>query len=325
MFQSKWVRIPIKIILIWLAITLYFYFQHPVVYRCLDFDASIPIGDAQLLIHEIRVTNLDEDQQYGYGWMDNEETPWRLKIIQRMHELGLPINWQPAVFKALTFYSWPPLADEFWTYKIYGTLIFPEDIDFDIDEYEPDRFSLYIYPALKGGSGRLWEETLRNAVMVYAYGKIEPQQLDNPLMINLVDKENDRTTRLVMTPRWQKERPINRVSSINQYKSPAEPVRSIMYKIYSERPQQALDCVLTELRNNFPLPTPNERLKGQDIDVVGRLSWVDVYKDYLSVYRVDVEVGKPSENNFIPVQKLTLYTIIDQDGNHKLIDWKSAD
>ena len=120
MFKSKWVRIPVKIILIGLVITLYFYFQHPMVYRCLDFGANIPIGDGQLLIHEIRVSNLDDQR---YTWMDNEEMPWRVKVMQRMYELGLSLNWQNPVYKALVFYSWPPLADDFWTYKIYGTYI----------------------------------------------------------------------------------------------------------------------------------------------------------------------------------------------------------
>jgi hypothetical protein len=321
MFQSKWVRIPIKIILIWLVITLYFYFQHPVVYRCLDFDANIPIGDGQLLIHEIRVSNLDEDHRY-YP-MDNEEMPWRIKILYKMHELGLPLNWQNPVYRTLMFYSWPLLAEDLWTYKISGTFISPKDIDTSGSVL--DSFSLYIYPAMKDYDGSQREETVRNAVMAYAEGKIDPQQLDNPLIVNIVDKENDRTTRLVITPRWQKERLINRFSQTDHYNSPATPVRNFMDKIYCGQPQQALDYVLTELRNNFPLPAPSEQLKGQDIKVVGRLSWVDVYEDYLSVYRMDTEVGKPSENNFIPVQKLTLYTIIDQDGNHKLIDWKSAD
>ncbi|TAH55084.1 MAG: hypothetical protein EWM52_13260 [Methanosarcina mazei] len=165
---------------------------------------------------------------------------------------------------------------------------------------------------------------MRNAVMVFADGKINHQQLDNHLIMNIIDKESDRTTRLVITPRWQKERLINRVS-YNQYKSPATPVRNFIYDIYADQPQRARDYVLTELRNNFPLPAPSAQLKGQDIKIASRLSWVDVYKDYLSVYRVDTEVGKPSENNFIPVQKLTFYTIIDQDGNFKIIDWKSAD
>lgn len=319
MFKSKWVRIPVKIILIGLVITLYFYFQHPVVYRCLDFGANIPIGDGQLLIHEIRVSNLDDQR---YTWMDNEEMPWRVQVMQRMYELGLPLNWRNPVYKALVFYSWPPLADDFWTYKIYGTFITPEDIYTSGSVL--DSFSLNIYPARKSSHGSQWEEPVRNAVMVFADGKINHQQLDNHLIMNIVDKESDRTTRLVITPRWQKERLINRVS-YNQYKSPATPVQSFMYKIYSDQPQRAGDYVLAELRNNFPLPAPSEQLKGQDIKIASRLSWVDVYKDYLSVYRVDTEVGKPSENNFIPVQKLTFYTIIDQDGNFKIIDWKSAD
>lgn len=320
MFQAKWVRIPVKIVLILLVITLYFYFQHPVVYRYQYLNASIPIGDAQLLLHEIRVSNLDVDQHYA--WMDEEEMPWYYTWVQKMHEMGLPSSWQISFLKVVSFYSWPPLAEDFWNYKLYGTFISPKDID--TEKSVLDGFSLYIYPAINNNSGSQWEGTLRNAVMVFAGGKIDSQQIDDALIINVVDKEYDRTTRLIITPRWQKERLLNR-AEFNQFISPANPVRSFMYDIYSDHPQRALDNVLTELRSNFPLPAVSHQLKGQDIEIAGRVSWVDVYQDYLGVYRVEAEVGQASENNFTPVQKLTFHTIIDQDGNHKIIDWKSAD
>lgn len=321
MFKSKWVRITAKIILIWLVITLYFYFQHPVVYRYLDLDANIPIGDAQLLLHEIQVSNLDEDKRYD--WIDDEEMPWRINILQRMYDWGLPMSWQNPVYRVLMFYSWPPLADDLWTYKISGTFISPED--FDTVESVLDNYSVHIYPAMISGNSAQWEETLRNAAMISARGKINRQQLDNPLNISVVDKENDRTTKLVITPQWQKERLIYGVSRIDQYKSPARPVEKFMDKIYAGQLQQARDHVLPELRNHFPLPEPSEQLMGQNIEIAGRLSWLDIYNDYLNVYRMDAEVGRPSENSFTPVQKLTFYLLLDENGNYKIINWKSAD
>lgn len=322
MLQSKWVRIPVKIILVWLVITVYFYFQHPVVYRYLDIDANIPIGDGQLLIHEIQVSNLDREQQYS--WMRDDEMPWRIKILYKLHERGLPLSWQNPINSVLMFYSWPPLADDRWTYSISGTFISPDDID--TEKSTLDGLSLYIYPSFGGGGmGRQWESSTPNAAMINAKGKIASQKIDKPLIINVIDRENDRTTRLVLNPRWQKERLIYGVSRINPYKNPAAPVKSFMYEVYNGKPQQALDHVLTERRTKISLPAPSEQLKGQDIEIVYRLSWTDVYEDYLNVYQVKAEVGKASENSFIPVQKLTFYTIMDQDGSYKIIDWRSAD
>lgn len=324
MFQSKWVRIPAKIILIWLVITVYFYFQHPVVYRCLDIDANIPIGDGQLLIHEIQVCNLDEE---GYTWRyttDNEEMPWRIKVLYKLYEWGFPLNRQNPVYSVLMFYSWPPLADDRWTYSISGTFISPDDID--TEKSTLDGLSLYIYPSFGGGGmGGQWEGSTPNAAMINARGKIAFQQIDKPLMINVIDKENDRTTRLVITPRWQKERLIYGVSRINHYKNPAAPVQSFINNIYDDEPQRALDHVLAERRTKISLPAPSEQLKGQDIEITCRLSWTDVYEDYLNVYRIDAEVSNPSENSLATVQKLTFYTIIEQEGNYKIIDCRSAD
>ena len=61
MFQSKWVSYSGKNH-INLAVSRVFLSSTPVLYRfCLD------IGDSQLLIHEIQVSNLDEDQRTPGG------------------------------------------------------------------------------------------------------------------------------------------------------------------------------------------------------------------------------------------------------------------
>jgi hypothetical protein len=61
-----------------------------------------------------------------------------------------------------------------------------------------------------------------------------------------------------------------------------------MDRIYENKPQQALEDVLPKERSNFPLP-------------------------------------EPSENNFIPQEKLTFYTVKDQEGNYKIVYWQSED
>jgi len=318
MFKSKWIRIPIKIILILLVITIYFYFQHPVVYRCQDLSAVFPIGDdAQLLIHEIRVNDLDEDQEMR--WLDNEEMPWKYQLLQKMNEMGVPSIWNMPVLKIISYYSWPPLAKDSWTLQIYGTFIYPEDAG--PDESCIDYFDIDTYPGGTSSGGSL-HEFFRNADMIRAEGEIDPQQMDEPMIITVIDKENAKSTKLILTPQWQKERLFKQGDN---YKSPADPVRRFINSIYAGKPRQALENVLPGRQSGFALPEPSQDLQGKNIQMEGRLTWVDVFKGYVNVYRVDAEVGAASENNFIPQEKMTFYTVRDQDGNYKIICWKAED
>ncbi|MDD3894998.1 MAG: hypothetical protein PHU36_08255, partial [Syntrophomonadaceae bacterium] len=95
--------------------------------------------------------------------------------------------------------------------------------------------------------------------------------------------------------------------------------------IYAGKPRQALENVLPGRQSGFTLPEPSQDLQGKNIQMEGRLTWVDVFKGYVNVYRVDAEVGAASENNFIPQEKMTFYTVRDQDGNYKIICWKAED
>lgn len=73
MLEPRWVRILVKVLLIWLVISGYFYFQKPVIYRYTDINAAIPIGENQLIIEEITVHNFYKDKSF----IGNEELPWQ--------------------------------------------------------------------------------------------------------------------------------------------------------------------------------------------------------------------------------------------------------
>ncbi|NLB53458.1 MAG: hypothetical protein GX808_11080 [Syntrophomonadaceae bacterium] len=313
MMQSKWVRVPVKILLIWMVITIYFYFQQPVIYRYQNLNANIPIGNAQLLFHEINVTNQDEYQQIH--WMDDQETPWQFTLYQKMVDLGLPMSWYVPILKVISFYSWPPLAQDSYYLYIYGTFIYPEDVVYDESASSLERFNVYIYPGTSNGTGSQ-HEFFRNADMINVHGRIDPKMMDQPLIINVVDKEDARSTKLIFTPEWEKERLLQREE---RYKSPADPVRNFIHNIYDNQPQKAFKNVLPKKRDHISLSVPNQDLLGKNIQMEGSLSWIDVFEGYLNVYRVDTEIGEFSENNFIPQEKLTFYTVRDQDGNYKII------
>ncbi|HCF49516.1 MAG TPA: hypothetical protein DER60_04495 [Syntrophomonas sp.] len=146
--------------------------------------------------------------------------------------------------------------------------------------------------------------------------------MDNPLILKVFDNENAKSVQLIFTPEWQKEQQWQRQA---QYKSPAAPVRSFLNLVYANKPQQALEYVLPKLRQDFPLPELGTSLQGKNIQIEGRLTWMDVFEDYLNVHRVDAEVGEFSENNFEPQENFSFYTARDQNGNYKIVYWESQD
>ncbi len=316
MFKSRWIRIPLKILLIWLAITVYFYFQHPVIYRYKDINVKTPIGDEQLIIDEISVNNIDEDKRSSYFY--SRKIPWQYQLLWK---LDLPQPWNIYVGKAISFYSRPPLAKDSGTLLVSGTYIYPKTFSATDIEAHRDRFDISVYPWGCSGSGYL-EEFFKNALIIRSRGKFPLGAMDNPIIITITDNVTTKSTQLVLTPQWHKERLI---CLRDVWESPADPVRNFIGDIYQNKPQHALEHVMPELKENFPIPSSKQTLIGKKIQIEGNLGWIDIFEDYFGVYQVDAEVGEFNEDStkdFIPQDRITFYTRKDNDGNYKIIYWQ---
>ena len=315
--KSGWVRIPLKILLVWLVITVYFYFQQPVIYRCQDFNVNLPIGGGQLLFHEINVSNYDEDRPLHL--MEGDKLPWQMTLYQKMVDRGLPVSWYIPVYKVLSFYSWPPVDKDSYYLYMDGIFIDAQEAAFDERPSALERFSVYTYPGGSGNGTGSMRAFFRNADMISAHGRIDPRQMDQPLIVTIVDNDSSLATKFILTPDWKKERLLERA---RHYQSPADPVRSFLYQVHAGQAGEAVKNILPQRRSNVPLPTLSSNLAGKDIMMEGLLTWMDIYEGYYNVYRVDAEIGAFSEEEFVPEEDLTFYTIRDQEGNFKIINWK---
>jgi hypothetical protein len=281
MFQSRWVRVLIKILLIWLVITLYFYFQQPVTYRFTGLNASFPIGKDQLIINEISVNNLDEEK---IDLWNGKKIPWQYRMIEELH---VPRQWYNTIFKVISFYSRPPLSNEYGSLKIYGTYISQESIK-DIDLFElHERMDVYIYPS-SGGSGMAsTPSNYENALVICAHGKFPLKDLDKPVLLYVTDKRLSKSTTLLITPQWQKER-IKRLPTL---KDPAEPVSEYIHKIYESGAQNASGE--SSKANGKTQPY----LAGKNIQIEAKLKWIDIFEGYYGVYQVDDDIYEYAESN----------------------------
>jgi len=308
MIQSRWFRILIKILLIWLLITVYFYFQHPVTYRLTGLNASFPIGEDQLIINEISVTNLDQEK-INYLLISNRKIPWQYFMIEKLH---VPLRWYNPILKVISFYSRPPLSKEYGSLKIYGTFITQESIK-DIDLFElNERMDVYIYPSLGSGMTST-PANYKNAMVICMHSKFPLKDLENPFLLNVTDKGLSQTTTLLITPQWQKQR-LKRLPAL---KDPAEPVSEYISKIYESEAQI------------FSEKSPNVKtqpyLAGKNIQTEAKLKWIDIFEDYYGVYQVEDDIYEYAERSNQKIgspDKITFYTHQNNEGDFEVIYYK---
>jgi len=305
MLQSRWFRVLKKILLIWLLITVYFYFQHPLTYRYTGLNAVFPIGEDQFIINEISVNNLDQEKIEEYY-----KIPWYYYVLEK---LNYPLHWNNPLLKALSFYRRYPLSKEYGTINIYGTYISSTTEGEKIMDEMYDRLDVYIYPG-SGGSGMgSTTANYKNALVICGEGKYPLQDLDKPFLLYVTDKEANKTTTMLITPQWLKER----LKPNPQRKNPAEPVSEHIDAIYEGKAQK------TEARRlNDQYLNTKPFLANKTITIEQNLKWIDVFEDYYNVYQIDAniyEYAESRQSKIGPPDKITFYIHQNKAGDFEVI------
>lgn len=311
MFKPRWARILVKLILIWLVITVYFYFQHPVIYRYIGIGAAIPIGEDQLVIEEITFHNLDQDKT----WKIYEDLPWQYQLLVKINP---PFQWYGHISSVFSFYSKLPLTKDYGTLQINGTYIYSNPINGTESENLSTFLDMYVYPTVGGGIASQYHGIINNAVAISSYNNYPLYNLNNSFIIIISDKETKKSIKLLIKPEWQKGRLF---SSINNMKSPADPVDKFLYNIYQNKPREAQKYVL---RGNQPDLDINPVLAGKRIHMKSTIKWIDIFEDFYGVYQVDAEVNESLENgakDIIPPDRFTFYVQKNDNGNYEIIHY----
>lgn len=307
--KSRWVRIPLKIFLIWLVVTLYFYFQNPVIYRYTGFNAIIPIGEDLLVIDEISFHNYDQDKTSFY----NEKVPWKYQLIWK-----LPPSMQSSyLYKILSFYSKPPLLQEYGVMQTCGTYISSKPINDTLVDSMHERYDISIYPNTGTFSQRSTREFYKNALVINSQIKFPFQEMNKPFIITVSDKLANKSMQFVVTPQWKKERLLDRGAEEKLIKS-AEDFISNIYE--NETRQNVENIVVDQIENVEFKPS----LAGKTIQMEGNLKWLDVYEVYYGVYQVDAKISEFKENDqkdSNPPDQITVYLHKNENGNYEMIDY----
>lgn len=318
MIKSTGVRIAVKLLLILLIINIYFYFQHPVLYRCTNLSAVVPIGDMKLVIDDIIISNLDEDKLSNLTLQG--EFPW---IYRKIMEKDLPMELTLDLFKIASFYTRKPLTNEYANIKLSGTLIYPAEIrNFQITEGKEimDRFEIGISPGYFSGRSCTKDDGC-NYCTWQSYGTCSLDDLNKEITLAITDQATNKVSYIYFTPRWKKERIMQGHISIRDA-DPAQPVQDYINRISHNNTQAALEYIVHEKRSDFESHRLNNEFKNADIRYT--VDWDDCLAEYSGAYRVTAEPGKyqnENQSDFVAAKdnRLIFYTVKESDGKFYIV------
>lgn len=317
MIKSAGVRISVKLLLILLAISLFFYFQHPVVYRSANLSAVIPVGDMTFVIEDISVSNLDEDKIHAIS--EKDKIPW---IYRKIWEANLPVEVRTNLFKIASFYSRRPITNENANLKLTGTVIYPAEIrnSEKTDGHEfLDGIEVNVSPGHCSGKGinRMYGD---NYCRWQSRGKFNLSDLDKEITLAITDQATNKVSYIYFTPRWEKER-LLQTNDSSLMTGPSEPVMGYIHALSQNDIQAALEYVAPEKREAFKSHLLDSEFKNADIRYT--VDWNDCLDGYRGSYRVVAEAGKYENNqtDFVAASdnKLVFHTVRLADGKFYIV------
>jgi hypothetical protein len=282
--KSKVARVLIKLVLIFVAITIYFYFQHPVQYRCTNLKAVFPVGDMTLVLDDIRISDLDEDKLSGR--YRGGEIPWIYRMIL---EANLPMDWTIKLTDIVAFYSRPPRTGDMANVEFSGILVYPADVRNPVhnDSSVLDLFHFSVSPGYFSGRGGNFTYG-NNYCRWNRHGTFNLDDLGKKFVLSITDQTTNKVSYIYFTPRWTKERLIKWGESWLET-DPTEPAERYITHLIHDNTDAAIDYIIPGLRDRFE--HPHLASSFQDADIRYTVEWVD-YLVYHGAYRVTAEPVK---------------------------------
>ena len=312
-------RILIKLLLIFIVITIYFYFQHPIEYRCTNLKAVVPIGDMALVIDDIRISDRDQEKLNRSGY----EIPW---IYGKIWEANLPGNWTEKLFNIVEFYTRTSRTKEKADFCILGTLVYPAEVrnhinPDNIDSRNCNVFNKFGVNILQGYvSNGCTRTSGDNYCSLHCHGTFNLDNLNSKLTLFITDRITNKTSYIYFTPQWEKERNLKRSVSWSKRIDPAEPVSRYIFNMKRNNTQEALEYVMPGLRKKFEIPPLDNSF--QEAEIRYTVEWKDSLTGYAGAYKITAEAGRflnEERTDFEAVsdEKLVFYVVKnDRDGHY---------
>ncbi|NLV17002.1 MAG: hypothetical protein GXY50_07335 [Syntrophomonadaceae bacterium] len=283
MNKSTVTRILFKLLLIFLVVTIYFYFQKPIEYRCTNLKAVIPIDDMTLVIDDIRISDRDQEKLNSLA---SSGIPW---IYEKILEAGLPWNWTVKLFNVVAFYTYTPRTMEKADINISGALLYPAEARNSIKSSDAwNNFKMSISPGNLSSNGARFNSS-NNYCSVFCGGTFNLKDLNKKLTLSITDKINNKTIYIYISPQWKKTRPLNQGAS-GLEKDLNSPVRSFVNHLANNNIQAAMENIMPVLRNDFEIPQLDINFRNDEIRYTSE--YIAYLMGYSGAYKITAEAGR---------------------------------
>lgn len=309
--KSKWIRVLLAVLAIWMAISYYFYTQHTVTLKEYNLNKTVRVGDTRVIFKQITLNNYSIKTQYGYN---KAELPWYAKIIPR-----LPVKLQLPLFKACSFYTRPYILNQGGTLKVKGIIISPGPYEDSEETSKPTLHGNVSIDVVYNNSYTFGctEEPGYNIDLFAIYRDNAPFTIHRVKAV-ITDKKTGKIKSLSISPDWNTkvyygqgdlppEFPFSPRITVNQL------LNSTVYGKFDKAKGQSL--ILSTVSNKFPWKNLQHHYWQQARKE--ELAYQGSYKGYQDVYSIELMFLDIKTDEVVANQK---FYLIDQGDKFKIID-----
>ena len=309
--KSKWVRVLLAVLVVWAAISFYFYTQHKVVVKGYNLSKTIRVGDTRVVFKQITYCNYSKRMQYGYN---EANYPWYFSIMSH-----LPVKFQLSFYKVCFFYTRPYKVNPTGTLKVKGIIISPDSYEDKGKDGKPlllGNVSMDIFYNDNYTLGGQQQEYIGSNFELFSIFDSDVPATIPKVRAVITDTKTGEVQSLSISPHWN-----TRVYHFNLPPefpfSPAETINQLLKIMLNDdfNKTKVQSLVLTAARDNFPWQNLQHhywKLARRD-----EMAYHVSYKGYQNVYSVKVIFLDKKTNNVLAHQK---FYLIDQQDTFKIID-----
>ncbi len=303
------------VFVVWLAITIYFHYQHLVTIKSCDVYEEMNFGDQTLYISEIRWDSYMRDvSKYPEG-----QGPWYWK---RYNKSKLPPNLSLAIYRVCDFYSRPDVKDEnkeMLTVKGIRIGDFSEQAD--VNEF--NRYMIFVHDCNKtvysgNAKGAISEVGKSNVLHFYRQVYAVPQQIGS-VGLTIYDTKSKITRTIGILPKWNTHRySFFEKKPYYHMFEPETTVNKFAEQLKKKNQAAAEEFIADGKKETFPWKHVQHTLwKTAPPRIYA--CYESSYSDFKNVYSCQVEYMAGNEEEASIVARQVLYLVM-QKGQWKIID-----
>lgn len=307
MLKSRLLRILLALLLLWLILTAYFYYQRQVTIVEQSLNEKLNVGDCQLVVEEISFRNFDYRSTPAWIYDYLGHFPPALKI--RLEGI-------------VNFYHHPvEFSKGTGILELKGMAIYPR--------YQKDcskwinLMNVYI-PGYNSVARSIYENTSNYIRFNIHVREFLRQDLDKELSVWVKDKISGESKNINIMPQWQQQKyNLLEKRPLKDLDNPGETARGFLELGEAGKREEALGMVVADRRQDFPWPFTGDWNWQDNSQIHYFVQQHDNYEGFKDVYSLKIEKMSNKDGSLSVDCEQTIFLLLDNDEQWQVIDISS--